>query len=179
VLHGLIFVFPALWCTFVLLFSPTSSLSLRKRLSNRNSIKVDDISETDSYRGEFETSQTDEDVSPTSEGIRRRKGRQSGVVGVTANGEILQLSTIQTNERESGQGRASISDVSQEDAASWRGSQGRRYSTRIRKSAPLYLAFMPLVILLFWCVASALVMSTIIGFVLAAVYNTTGFEMST
>jgi hypothetical protein len=27
--------------------------------------------------------------------------------------------------------------------------------------------------------ASALIMSTIIGFVLAAVYNTTGFEMAT
>lgn len=48
-----------------------------------------------------------------------------------------------------------------------------------RLPPPVYLPFIPLVLFPLWGLASALVMATIIGFSLSAVYNTAGFEMST
>jgi hypothetical protein len=46
-------------------------------------------------------------------------------------------------------------------------------------SAPLYLAFLPLLFMMVWATASALIMGTIIGFTLSAVFVTANFEMST
>ena len=53
------------------------------------------------------------------------------------------------------------------------------HSSRNRRRAPVTLGVIPLFLLLIWGTASALVMSTIIGFALSATYNTAGFEMNT
>ncbi|KAJ9109928.1 hypothetical protein QFC19_001909 [Naganishia cerealis] len=137
------------------------------------------------YFGEYDTREATEEGengAAPSEGMQQRKKRPR-IVGLTASGETIQLSTVRTHEIELSQGHGgdSITAESSQDSVSSQGPplQNRKCSTRARKSAPMYLAFVPLVFLILWCMASALVMSTIIGFVLAAVYNTTGFEMST
>jgi hypothetical protein len=48
-----------------------------------------------------------------------------------------------------------------------------------RRPAPIWLAALPFPFFAVWGLTSAVIMSTIIGFVLSAVYNTAGFEMST
>jgi len=55
----------------------------------------------------------------------------------------------------------------------------RRAPKHSRRPAPIWLAALPLPIFVFWGIFSALIMATIIGFTLSAVYNTAGFEMST
>lgn len=169
VFHALIFGFPALWCTLVLLFSPTSSLSLRARSPETNSGEDDQSIEMLQLPEEAEHQGQTDQAEVSSAGLRSRKAT-SGVVGITATGETIQLSSVQTN------GTDSSSDSTPgRELASGPG----LCRSRARRSAPIYLAFLPLVFLLVWGTASALIMSTIIGFVLAAVYNTTGFEMST
>lgn len=63
------------------------------------------------------------------------------------------------------------------------GRRGSRTTPKSSKpaqaSAPIYLALLPLLFLLAWSTLSALVMGTIIGFTLSAVYTTANFEMST
>lgn len=178
-LHGLIFVFPALWCTFVLFFSPTSSLSLRNRVLDWEDAEADDQSAMQPYYNEFESRRANEDSLLSQEGLRQRKTTRSGVVGVTSTGDTIQLSTVQTRENDPSQGSDIASSHEVIASRHRRPTQKGKCRTKARKPAPLYLGFLPLVVLLFWGMASALVMSTIIGFVLAAVYNTTGFEMST
>jgi hypothetical protein len=58
-------------------------------------------------------------------------------------------------------------------------SDRKRVPKHTRRPAPVWLAVIPLPLFTLWGVVSALVMSTIIGFILSAVYNTAGFEMST
>lgn len=48
-----------------------------------------------------------------------------------------------------------------------------------RRPAPLWMGLLPFPIFTIWGFTSALIMGTIIGFTLSAVYNTAGFEMST
>lgn len=48
-----------------------------------------------------------------------------------------------------------------------------------RRPAPIWLAALPFPFFALWGLVSAVIMSTIIGFTLSAVYNTAGFEMST
>jgi hypothetical protein len=55
----------------------------------------------------------------------------------------------------------------------------KTYGRHQRRPAPIWLSFLPLPFFLLWGVTTALIMSTIIGFTLSAVYNTVGFEMST
>jgi hypothetical protein len=55
----------------------------------------------------------------------------------------------------------------------------RRAPKHSRRPAPIWLAALPLPVFVFWGIFSALIMATIIGFTLSAVYNTAGFEMST
>lgn len=178
VFHSLIFCLPALWFTLVLLLSPTSSLSLRVR--SKKNVEDNQSMELTSIRNDTRLQQ-EEETDPTG-GPPEKKPTRSGVVGITSTGETIQLSSVQTHVTES----SSDTGVG-EYSERWEGTSSRtsipsssnQNKARPRKSAPLYLAFLPFIFLTLWGVASALIMSTIIGFVLAAVYNTTGFEMAT
>ena len=57
--------------------------------------------------------------------------------------------------------------------------QWSRKAKHSRRPAPVWLAALPFPFFAVWGLASAVIMSTIIGFTLSAVYNTAGFEMST
>lgn len=175
VFHALIFGLPALWFTLVLLFSPTSSLSLRVR-SRKNLGDTQSIEMT-SMQNEKPEQQFAE--AGSSAGRPDKKAAQGGVVGITSTGETIQLSSVQTTAPESSLGSGTGELAEALSLTSSTPSATHKSGARPRKSAPLYLAFLPFVFLLLWGVASALIMSTIIGFVLAAVYNTTGFEMAT
>lgn len=116
---------------------------------------------------------------PANTGLRSRKAARSGVVGITATGETIQLSSVQPSVGGSSSASSSYTPRSRISSRSGAPSSSGSRKVRVRKAAPIYLAFLPMAFLLLWGMASALIMSTIIGFVLAAVYNTTGFEMAT
>jgi hypothetical protein len=175
VFHALIFGLPALWFTLVLLFSPTSSLSLRVR-SKKN---VGDTQSIEMSTMQNENPEQQFEEAGPSRGRPDKKAVPSGVVGITSTGETIQLSSVQTTSPESTPDLGAGERSEAFSSASPTPSATHKSGARPRKSAPLYLAFLPFVFLLLWGVASALIMSTIIGFVLAAVYNTTGFEMAT
>lgn len=176
VFHSLIFGLPALWFTIVTLFSPTSSLSLRVRSKKRDldaqSVEMITIQPSKEQRVER----------PVLAGSRpEEKPSRNGVVGITSTGETIQLSSVQTNMTDFPSDSGEDELLSRTEASSRASTppSANQNGARPRKSAPLYLAFLPFIFLALWGMASALIMSTIIGFVLAAVYNTTGFEMAT
>ncbi|GHJ88395.1 hypothetical protein NliqN6_4797 [Naganishia liquefaciens] len=176
VFHALIFGLPALWFTMVSLFSPTSSLSLRVRSKKKDS----DLQWMEMQPIRDLTEQRVERPGSASSRLDKRASR-NGVVGITSTGETIQISSVQTNITADPSVSADGELLVHGEAPlrNPKPPSAHRNRARPRKSAPMYLAFLPFIFLALWGMASALIMSTIIGFVLAAVYNTTGFEMTT